>query len=121
MTDYKRKPSEKIVRDKTVAVAMEHEGIKLTINDWRYCTANEAVWFLLQRLKEEADTFLLAKNKDERVDKLVDLTEIVFSLTAHHGFPIEMIADFAAAKREDLGTFDNNLIVEFDKLKKENT
>lgn len=115
--DFKRKPSERITRDKTIEIAKEHKGIELSGEDWRYCTASEAVLFLLDRLKYECDNLLKTNDKETRANALADMTELIFSITAHHGFPVEMIADFAAAKREDLGSFDKNLIVDMEKLK----
>lgn len=113
----KRKSGEKIVRDKTLETAKEHHNVILTGDDYRYCIAEEAVLFLIDRWKEHSEKLVTLKTKEERVDMLADMSELMMQIIAKHGFPFEMVADYSESKRNELGSFDKNLIVDFDKIK----
>jgi predicted house-cleaning noncanonical NTP pyrophosphatase (MazG superfamily) len=70
----------------------------------------EAFAFMLKKLHEETDEFLVADHS-HMLEELGDMTEAIFGFAELFGFTRDELLDAAAKKREERGDFSGLIIM----------
>lgn len=99
---------EKLARDKTIQ-RFEACGAKAK---WRYLNDEEYNIALRNKLVEEADEVKVAKSREELVDELADLYEVIDAIKAFNSLTEEEIITGQTKKREERGGFSKRIYVE---------
>jgi predicted house-cleaning noncanonical NTP pyrophosphatase (MazG superfamily) len=97
----------KLVRDKIPQI-IEQSGKKFSariLNDQRY------IKYLQQKSYEELDEYCAAGTKEDAVEELADLLEIIHSLAHHHGSSIEEVEKVREKKAEKRGGFKERILL----------
>lgn len=98
----------KLVRDKIPEI-IENDGetpIVKTLND------NEYRIELEKKLKEEYEEVLSANGKEERLEELADMLEIISALASLEDEDIQTVINIMDKKREKRGGFTKKLFLE---------
>lgn len=98
----------KLVRDKIPEI-IENDGetpIVRTLND------NEYRIELEKKLKEEYEEVLSANKKEERLEELADMLEIISALASLEDEDIQTVINIMDKKREKRGGFTKKLFLE---------
>ncbi|MDD3241982.1 MAG: nucleoside triphosphate pyrophosphohydrolase [Bacilli bacterium] len=98
----------KLVRDKIIEKIINNneKPIYSTLNDDDF--KNE----LEKKLLEEYKEVLNANSKEERLEELADMLEIINYLAMIDGYSLEDIIDTSIIKKEKRGGFDKKLFLE---------
>jgi predicted house-cleaning noncanonical NTP pyrophosphatase (MazG superfamily) len=67
---------------------------------------------LVKKSYEELDELLNAHNKQDAIEELADILELVYAFAEYHGSSIEMIEDVRKLKAENRGTFKKKIYLE---------
>lgn len=100
--------SHKLWRDKLVKMVLD----KGSVLDVRQLDDAEFDKQLRLKILEEADEIKTAQTKQELVEELADLMEVVDSLYALHGISCDEVKEIQTKKRNEKGGFDDRLFVE---------
>ena len=97
----------KLVRDKIPQI-IEATGKKFTtefLNDQDY------IKYLKEKSYEELDEYCAAQSKEEAVEELADLLEIIHALANYHGSSIEEVENVRQEKAEKRGGFQEKIFL----------
>ena len=97
----------KLVRDKIPQI-IEAKRKKYTskkLNDTDY------IKYLKQKSYEELDEYCAAQSKEEAVEELADLLEIIHALVNYHGFTMEEVENVRIEKAEKRGGFQEKIFL----------
>jgi len=97
----------KLVRDNTVSF-LEKSGSKLywfTLNDQEYCKQ------LRLKLIEESLEVQQTKTKEELLEELADVLEVVYALAKSNDILIKDLDAFQKCKRKEKGAYDKRIFV----------
>jgi predicted house-cleaning noncanonical NTP pyrophosphatase (MazG superfamily) len=67
---------------------------------------------LVKKSYEEIDELLNAHNKQDAIEELADILELVYAFAEYHGSSIEMVEDVRKLKAESRGTFKKKIYLE---------
>jgi predicted house-cleaning noncanonical NTP pyrophosphatase (MazG superfamily) len=98
----------KLVRDKIPEIIRRSGRTPrvTTLDEQAYRTA------LYDKLREEAAELRVARRREEVIDELADLLEVVVALAATHDVTLDAIIEAARRKRADRGGFEMRLWLE---------
>ena len=98
---------QKLVRDKIPEIIANNgeQPITRVLNDEEY------ILELKRKLKEEAEEVILA-NKEERLEELADLLEVMIAIANIDGRELSDIINVCNKKREERGGFSTKLFLE---------
>lgn len=96
---------EKLIRDKMPAI-MRAQGI--TVHE-RIMDQEEFIQKLKNKLLEEAEETKLAKDKEELLEELADVLEVVQALSTSSGLSLEQIEQKRIEKRMKKGGFESRV------------
>ena len=98
----------KLVRDKIPEIIKNNneEPIIRILNNEEYKTELE------KKLLEEYNEVIKSSNKEERLEELADMIEVISSLAKLEDSTLEEIAEIAKVKKEKRGGFDNKIFLE---------
>ncbi|TYS58539.1 nucleoside triphosphate pyrophosphohydrolase [Sutcliffiella horikoshii] len=97
----------KLVRDKIPQI-IEATGKKFTteiLNDDDY------IKHIKQKCYEELDEYCSAQSKEEAVEELADLLEVIHALANYHGFSMEEVEKVRKEKEENRGGFQEKIFL----------
>ena len=95
----------KLVRDRIPSIA--------TVRKFRQpYDKTELMVYAAVKIKEEAQEVICAKNKEEIIEELADLREIMLKYAELNGIQWDDVLDKAAEKNKEKGRFDENWIME---------
>lgn len=98
----------KLVRDKIPEIIKKDGRIPIV----RQIHGDDLRLALTEKLQEEVQEFIGAKNDNEKLEELADILEVVFGLTKHLGVSQEEIMSLRTEKRDARGGFDNGVFYE---------
>jgi predicted house-cleaning noncanonical NTP pyrophosphatase (MazG superfamily) len=98
---------EKLIRDNIPEIALKERGEVLDI---RIAKQEEFEDFVMLKLLEETNEIISAKTKNELVEELADLMEVVKTLAMHHGIVNELF-DKIEEKALERGSFNRKFIL----------
>lgn len=98
----------KLVRDKIPEIIKQDGRVPLV----RQIHGDDLKLALTEKLQEEVQEFIGAKNDSEKLEELADVLEVVFGITKHLGYSQEELMSLRAEKREARGGFDNGIFYE---------
>ena len=99
----------KLWRDKIIDMMEREHGSKM---HWRRLDDNEFDAEIRVKLIEEVQEVVSAQDKDNLIEELADLYEVVDAIAGLHAITKEEIAEVQAKKREDRGSFSGRCFVE---------
>lgn len=99
----------KLWRDKAVSMMEQNHGSRI---DWRRLDDQEHDEQLRLKLQEEAHEVLCAKNRNELIEELADVLEVIDALSQLHGLAPEEIKVAQTKKRNEKGGFAQRTFVE---------
>lgn len=94
----------KLVRDNIPAIAQDRT--------FKKATGDELVKFVTAKIMEEAVEVTRATSREERIEELADLREIMLKYAEVHGIQWDEVLDAGAEKNKAKGKFDENWILE---------
>lgn len=80
-------------------------------HEYSLASDDEYMHLLKLKLMEEAGEVISARNKDELVEELADLLEVLKEVGAQNGIPFGEIESRRAIKAHRLGTFTAGLVL----------
>lgn len=80
---------------------------------FRQVSDEERKMLLALKLSEELGEIISAPNREALVEELGDFIEVYGYLIASWGISLDEIEEAAKAKKERLGSFDNNWVIEW--------
>ncbi|WP_336783348.1 nucleoside triphosphate pyrophosphohydrolase [Paenibacillus illinoisensis] len=97
----------KLVRDKIPQIieANDKECSIRVLDDEEYTVA------LKTKLQEELNEFLEAKEKNEQIEELADLLEVVYSFARSQGTTVEELEHTRKTKHEERGGFEQKILL----------
>lgn len=98
----------KLVRDKIPEIIKQDGRVPII----RQISGDDLKTALAEKLQEEVQEFIGAKNDNEKLEELADILEVVFGLTKHLGFRQEDLLVLCTKKREARGGFENGVFYE---------
>lgn len=98
----------KLVRDKIPEIIIGNGGEPVT----RILTDEEYKNELERKLLEEYNEVLSTKTRDERIEELADMLEIIKSLAEFENGSLEEVIEIANSKRLKRGGFDDKIYLE---------
>ena len=99
---------DKLGRDKTLE-GFKKEGVT---PQYKMLTGKELYEALLLKLVEEADEVRDARNRQELIEELADVLEVIDALCKTQGISMEEIASVKEAKLKERGGFEAGLYIE---------
>lgn len=106
---YRRFKVEKLVRDK----AIERLNRKGAIVYSSQATPEEYIPLLLNKLKEETEEVISATTKQERINELADLMEVIRALAKASSITLEDIEKKRREAVEERGSFDERVVCHY--------
>ncbi len=97
----------KLVRDKIPQI-IEQSGKKFSA---RILNDQEYIKYLQQKSYEELDEYCAAETKEDAVEELADLLEIIHSLAHQHESSIEEVEKVREKKTEKRGGFKERILL----------
>ncbi|MCK6206479.1 nucleoside triphosphate pyrophosphohydrolase [Bacillus infantis] len=97
----------KLVRDKIPQI-IEQSGKKFSA---RILNDQEYIKYLQQKSYEELDEYCSAETKEDAVEELADLLEIIHSLAHQHESSIEEVEKVREKKTEKRGGFKERILL----------
>lgn len=97
----------KLVRD-LIPEIIESKGKKFFT---RILSDEEYITELKKKSFEELDEYIKADNKEEALEELADLLEIIHALAEVHGSSIEKVESVRKRKAEDTGGFKQKIFL----------
>lgn len=94
----------KLVRDKIPDI-IKAAGKRLVVHT---AATEEYERSLLEKLREEAEEYIEARNEEE----LADILEVVHALCKHYGYRLQDIESKRAEKKEMRGGFDGRIVLD---------
>ncbi|MGJ9457418.1 nucleoside triphosphate pyrophosphohydrolase [Oceanobacillus sp. CF4.6] len=97
----------KLVRDRIPEI-IKKSGKDLqteTLNQDRY------ILELKKKLNEEVEEYQTAATKEDALEELADVLELMYALTNVHGYSIEEVEKIRAEKAEKRGGFDEKIFL----------
>ena len=98
----------KLVRDNIPSI-IENNGEKAI---YRVLSDDEYIVELLKKLKEEVGEVLDSTNRDERLEELADVFEVIKSIAEYDNSNIDEVIRIADNKREKRGGFSKKYFLE---------
>jgi predicted house-cleaning noncanonical NTP pyrophosphatase (MazG superfamily) len=98
---YKKFAVNKLIRDNMPEILV-HRAIEI---DWHTLTTQEHIHALKNKIIEEADEVAQATSRQELIEELADLQEVIDALLAMHGITKENFSQVQDAKRTLRGGF----------------
>ena len=98
---------QKLVRDKIPEIIANNGEQPIT----RILSDKEYILEIKRKLKEEAEEVILA-NKEERLEELADLLEVMIAIANIDGRELSDIINVCNKKREERGGFSRKLFLE---------
>lgn len=97
----------KLVRDKIPQIieADNKECSMRVLDDEEYTVA------LKTKLQEELNEFLEAKEKNEQIEELADLLEVVYSYARSQGTTVEVLEHIRKTKHDQRGGFEQKIML----------
>lgn len=99
--------SEKLVRDSIVDFVFKQRG---EILNTRVASSDELLTFLKYKIVEEANEVFNAKNKEELVEEMADLLEVMKALASNQSIVDEMFLK-RESKYSERGGFEKGIIL----------
>lgn len=106
MKQQKKQP--KLVRDKIPEI-IKSDGRKCRT---RVANDKEYHQFLLKKIDEEILELKHAKNKDEKLNELADVLEVLHAIAAHHNIDKKELEQKRKLKIKQRGNFSKKIILE---------
>lgn len=103
-----KKVFNKLVRDNIPSI-IENNGEKAI---YRVLSDDEYIVELLKKLKEEVGEVLDSTNRDERLEELADVFEVIKSIAEYDNSNIDEVIRIADNKREKRGGFSKKYFLE---------
>ncbi|WCR53540.1 MAG: hypothetical protein PG981_000562 [Wolbachia endosymbiont of Ctenocephalides orientis wCori] len=100
---------DKLVRDHTPEIMRSHGMVVY----YRIMEKDEYVERLKNKLLEEAKEVIASKTPDETLEELADLVEVIHALGKESGLSIEQIEEKRISKRQEIGSFDNRIYIDY--------
>lgn len=97
----------KLVRDKIPQV-IEATGKKFTTE---ILNNKDYIKYLKEKSYEELDEYCATQSKEEAVEELADLLEIIHALANYHGSSIEEVENVRQEKAEKRGGFQEKIFL----------
>lgn len=97
----------KLVRDRIPEV-IESTGKKFST---RILSESEYIEQLNKKAYEELDEYVNTDNKEDTVEELADLLEIIHALSEYHGTSIEKVEEVRKQKAEKRGGFKKKIFL----------
>lgn len=79
---------------------------------WRLATKEETPKYLLAKVKEEAEELSNATTKEETINEIADIVEVISYIASLFGIDKDEIDEAVIAKHQERGGFDNLIILE---------
>lgn len=99
---------DKIIRDKVPEIIKANDGKC----DTKVVNGYEAIGYLIEKIHEEADELLEARNVEGKaIEELGDILECVCAIASKMSVPMERIDFVRTNKAFNRGRFDNNIIL----------
>lgn len=106
----------KLIRDKLPEI--------ISINSAKIFTKvmkkDECITRLNDKLIEEASEVINSQTKEELIEELADLFEVMFSIAKIHGIDFEQIQEIQKQKKLEFGGFDGMIYADFVEMKRDN-
>lgn len=97
----------KLVRDKIPQI-IEATGKKYTT---KILNEQDYIKYLKEKSYEELDEYCAAQSKEEAVEELADLLEIIHALANYHGSSMEEVEKVRQEKAEKRGGFQEKIFL----------
>jgi len=100
----------KIVRDKIIEIIKSSGETPI----YRRVSIGESIDYLCEKVIEELEEFKKVKDNEDRTlaaEELGDVLEVIFSIGLRLNITPDILAEFAASKRADKGSFDENWVL----------
>lgn len=99
----------KLWRDKIITILEEQHGSKI---NWRYLDDLEFDQEIRIKLREESEEVIAAKSRNELIEEIADLYEVIDTLSELHQISEEEIIAMQNQKKEERGDFKKRTFVE---------
>ena len=107
MSDYHIFKMEKLVRD-NIPQILEEQGAKVF---HRIMNENEYYKYLKLKIMEEANEVLAAKSRDEVIEELSDLIEVIKNIQSLHKIENDELENARIAKKSLKGGFEDRVYI----------
>lgn len=97
----------KLVRD-YIPEIIHKSGKKCTV---RTLDNNEYIIELKKKIYEELEEYMKADNKEEALEELADVLEIIHALSEYHGSSIETVEEIRSKKAVERGGFKKKVFL----------